>query len=157
MKVHFILLLTALSSQVMSEQVYRCTTETGKTVFSQFPCGEDASKVEVEVPSSGISEQEAAERQADYVKALDESSKRLKRSRLENQLQSLIGYRNALEGKRDKKIAALQKKLCEAYDFREQAVIESKIEEAKHEYWSDRRRLNDKIHDIRMELAVCCD
>lgn len=141
-------------------EIYKCVDERGKTAFSQLPCGENAEVVTVktvEPETTANTGKDASEKRDEYLESLDERSKRLKKRKLENQLNNLIGSRDALAGKRDKEIAKLQKDLRDAYDFREKAVIESKIQQVRDRYWDKRRRLNDKIHDKRMELAVCCD
>jgi len=156
MKFRHALFLSILSTQATAEQIYRCTTETGRTVFSQLPCGEDSTKIEVTPQSTDVEDDEALEQKEENLKALDERSKRLKRRNLEAKLNRLEGRRNGLASKRDKKIAELRKKLREAFDFREQAIIESRIEEAKDQYWDDRRKLDDKISDVRSDLFRCC-
>ncbi|MEJ2692643.1 MAG: DUF4124 domain-containing protein [Candidatus Thiodiazotropha sp.] len=157
MKLSLILGLFLLISQASADQVYRCDTGSGKAIFSQFPCGDDASVIEVNPQPSGVSTEEAIKSRQENLEALEASSKRLKRRNLEARIDNLVGKRNALSGKRNKKITKLQKDLREAYDFREKAVIESKMREVRHQYRVDRRRLNQKIYDTRAELSLCCD
>lgn len=48
-------LLSMLLSKHACAQIYRCTDENGRPVFSQRPCGEDAREIKVEVTGEGIS------------------------------------------------------------------------------------------------------
>jgi len=157
MKLSLILCLIMMTKPATADQVFRCVTKNGKTVFSQFPCGDGAAVIEVDPQPANITPQESIERRDEQRKALDEQSKRLKRRSLERKVENLVGIRNALDDKRDKRISELQDDLREAYDFREKAIIESQIKEVRHQYWEDRRRLNDKIYEARMELSTCCN
>jgi hypothetical protein len=103
MKLSLILGLFLLISQASADQVYRCDTGSGKAIFSQFPCGDDASVIEVNPQPSGVSTEEAIKSRQENLEALEASSKRLKRRNLEVRIDNLVGKRNALSGKRDKK------------------------------------------------------
>jgi hypothetical protein len=151
------LLLLLISTQLLGVEVYQCSDDKGKTVFSQFPCGNNAALIQVEPPPATTSTQESIELRNEYTKALEDRSKRLKLRSKEIRLKNLEGNRNALDEKRNKKIATLQKSLRDTFHSRQKAEIKSKIREVRRQYWSDRRRLNDKINDARMDLMSCCN
>jgi hypothetical protein len=151
------LLILLISTQLQAVEVYRCINDKGKVEFSQLPCGNDAAIIQVEPQPATIPKQKLIKLRNQHLEALEERSKRLKRRSLETRLKNLKGARNALIEKRNKKLDKLHKDLKEAYHFHEKEEIESKMRDVRQQYWSDRRRLNDKIDDTQMDLSSCCN
>lgn len=155
MRCSFVLWLL-LSTPLMAEQVYRCTTDTGKTIYSQFPCGEDAAAIDVAPQPATITPEESLEIRNKQLESLDAQSKRLERRRLKMKLKNLEASRNSLSAKRERELETLYKELREAYDFRDRRIIQSRIDEVRYRYWEYQRQLNDKIRYIQIELSSCC-
>jgi hypothetical protein len=140
----------------MGEQIYRCTTDTGKAIFSQFPCGEDATSIEVDPQPTSITTQESSERRKKFMETLNERSKRLERRRLEYRVMNLEAARKALRSKRDRKIEKIEKDINDTYDNQKRALFREKIRDVKDQYHSDYDRLSDKIFDAKLDLSRCC-
>ncbi len=135
---------------VFADGIYQCKDAHGTTVFSQFPCGNDAKKITVDTVNPSVSDiattQSANEQNQ---KLIEQQQNERHRNAQESRLSQYRQRLTDLQARRDAELRLLQMKKTAANNNLAGAVYENSISE---EMKAVSEKYNQDIRDTQREI-----